>query len=295
MLDYAVDIIANMNMFYFYHHFLILDDVSYVDKEGIPRTKTGSEVRICEYTNTPQEFFAKKDKVGWLQAINNKAIFRVSPLSLYSCNLIYLLLEKTNSTDRQKVLEEVQKHIASGKVFANYNILISNCEHALNVVKGRGKISKMTQFVAWNTFRACLQILGLAFLWFIQSSGWISALGYYTLTLAPVVLQSIACTSKTLWKLFKLSKAGILNPETFYHLFWKELSRCLIVGGLSAFVIAILPQLLLRRILHSELLVGSLALVSFIFFNAAFNILAAGVTTLIVKRRRRSRLRTKVD
>jgi len=293
MLDYAVDVIANMNMFYFYHHFLILDDVAYVDKDGIPRTKTGSEVRVCEYTNTPEEFFANKNKVGWIRAIGNKAIFRVTPLSAYSGNLFYLVLEEKKLADRRKILEQVQKHIASGKVFDNYNMLFRNCEHALNVVEGRGKISKMTQFVAWNTFRACLQIVGLAFLWCIQTSGWISAIGYYSLTLAPVVLQSIACMSKTLWKLSKLSRAGILSPDTFYHLFWKELSRCLVVGGLSAFVIAIMPQLLLRRIVRSELLVGFLALVSFIFFNATFNVLAAGVTTLIVKRRRS--LISKVD
>jgi hypothetical protein len=148
MLDYMVDVIANMNMFYFYHHFLVLDDVAYVDKYGIARTKSGSEVRICEYTNTPEEFFANKNKVGWLQALCHKAMFRVSSLSLYSSNLFYLVLEEKKSKDRKKILKEVQKHIASGKIFDNYNFVMSNCEHALNFVKGKGKISKMTQFVA---------------------------------------------------------------------------------------------------------------------------------------------------
>jgi len=287
LLDYVVDIIANMNMFYFYHHFLILDDVSYVDEDGIARTKTGSEVRLCEYTNTPEEFFRNKDKVGWMQAIGNKATFKVSSLTMYSRNLFYRVLDEGVVEDRSKILEEVRLHIEYGKIFERYNIVMSNCEHALNVVRGKGKISKMTQFVAWNTFRASLQILGVTFLWSIQTSGWISALaGYYSLTLAPVVLQSVACMSKSLWKLFNLFKLGIIRSTTFYHLFSKELSRCFIVGGLSAFVIAIMPQLLLKRVVNSELLLGSLAMVSFIFFNSAFNIMAAGVTTLIVKRKR---------
>jgi len=81
----------------------------------------------------------------------------------------------------------------------------------------------------------------------------------------------------------------MLRPVTFHHLLWKELFRCLIAGGFAAFVIAIMPQLLRQNVLNSELLVGFISLVSFIFFNSIFNILAAGVTNLIVNKKQKRR------
>merc|ERR1719461_546293 len=112
----------------------MLDDVHTV-KDGIALTKDGREAAVVEYTNTPEEFVDKMNKVGFMKAFGDKAAFRKSPLSNYQANVFYKTLQATTPRHRTSAVTKARKSLTTGKVFESYNMFLGNCEHAITVLE----------------------------------------------------------------------------------------------------------------------------------------------------------------
>eukprot|EP00658_Telonema_sp_P-2_P051274 TRINITY_DN3932_c0_g2_i11.p2 TRINITY_DN3932_c0_g2~~TRINITY_DN3932_c0_g2_i11.p2 ORF type:complete len:110 (+),score=27.19 TRINITY_DN3932_c0_g2_i11:451-780(+) len=53
-LDYFVSLLGSWELFRLYHHFIMVDDVAYLDDMGVPRRKDGDLACLVEYSSTPQ-------------------------------------------------------------------------------------------------------------------------------------------------------------------------------------------------------------------------------------------------
>merc|ERR1712080_398856 len=92
-LDLFVDQLCLLGSFYLYHHFVMMDEVFTISEDGKAMTKDGRECEVCEYTNTPEEFYTKLQSVGFARAVMDKANFKMSKLSAYQDNVFYRVVE----------------------------------------------------------------------------------------------------------------------------------------------------------------------------------------------------------
>lgn len=129
-VDSFVDQLADFDLVQFHHHFIVLDTVTEVPE--------GEEPYIAEFTNTPEDFILKANRVGYSGAFLDKASYKKSPLSDYKGAVIFKVVEEEDLNDEQRelVVERALKSIrrSDRKTFGAYNLFMSNCEHAATEV-----------------------------------------------------------------------------------------------------------------------------------------------------------------
>jgi hypothetical protein len=177
-----------------YHHFIVLDDVSYIDEFGVPRDSDGEVVRILEYANTPQIFLEqvleRNDQqtfLGLLKSIcselMNKAKCQIVPLAEYGdmphIMKIYSEPKKKKRTKKRKVsvlsmaLDFVRDH-------PMYHCVYSNCEHTTNLLMyGEWKSPQVT-FLLFSLIRYIIHTVSI----FCPDK-----LAYHTMTTVPVFIE----------------------------------------------------------------------------------------------------------
>ena len=75
-LDVMVDFLASMELVRFWHHFICLGDIAFVDEHGIARMADGLEVYVAEYTNTPEDFAEQASRHGISAGLMDKATYK---------------------------------------------------------------------------------------------------------------------------------------------------------------------------------------------------------------------------
>mmetsp|Transcript_63207 Transcript_63207/g.150740 ORF Transcript_63207/g.150740 Transcript_63207/m.150740 type:complete len:419 (+) Transcript_63207:113-1369(+) len=262
MIDYLVSFLGSVELIYFYHHFIMVDDVAEVDEQGIPRTKDGHLAEIVEYGNTiPQAAAELRSKTSgrWTLVPGVAARFMLDKSKCQRMALadygdtrhIYVVVANRSAEEREAIvgtaLGKVQDH-------KPYHFIFNNCEHLSNVVTRGRFTSPMVNFVLWNLLRVVLCCMGIQCLgltlgacsrYRADKGIEISALwGYHLLTSVPVMLQ--ACISfwivaRSVWRQY--ARESVISRDDCLHLLSKEFGRMVVAGGLAAATISRVPAM----------------------------------------------------
>jgi len=270
LLDYAISCLGSIEICYLYHHFIIVDDVSCIDEQGVPRTSQGTPARLFECGNTLPEAYEEiwsYTKGHWLQRLAQwpfvflyflvfyKAKFLTHPIADYGDTPhIYRVLAKQSPEERERAIQEALRVEQKPK---RYNVFTNNCEHICNHIRKGEHKSIMVSFVMCVAFRTFLSLLGLAALRFHQDALKIAGMifghlcpnqyswelvAYHTFTSVPVALQAMISYVLLMHSAYKQHAQDLIDRHEFYHLLSKELGRVIVVGGLTIVAISLSPS-----------------------------------------------------
>jgi len=261
-LDYFVSLLGSLEMFNLYHHFIIMDDVVSVDKNGVPLTADGKIATILEYSNTLPEFWeeARVHSLGsWIMfpisacklLLRKAKCHRVALADYGDMPHIFRVEEKLSDEDRSRIVSDAEKLLID---HPRYNILLANCDHTTNMVSGKRQFtSPEVHFMLWNVMRYSLTLIGLVLLHVllvgcykkacIEHPMW-ALCAYYTFTAVPVMLQSLISYGRMAWTLRCNYIENMLSRDDLYHLLLKELFRVIVVGGFAVCVMTLMPFIL---------------------------------------------------
>lgn len=257
-LDYLVSYLGSLELCYFYHHFVLVDDVSYLDDAGVPRTASGELAFIIEYANTIGQAYEEvrvcsggrpwRVPLAAFSFLFRKAQCRRIPLADYGdMPHLYVVVKHLEPEERMRIVENA---LSLEKNHRPYHFLLNNCEHNTNQVCTGEFTSPLVSFALWSMFRMSLTLVGLYFLyivagrcyttWCLSAPLWAMA-AYNLFTSVPVVLQATITYGLFLRGLRRLRARQVINSDDYYHLRGKECARMILVGGSAAAVYAAAP------------------------------------------------------
>lgn len=265
-LDYLISILGSMELSYFFHHFIIVDDVDHIDEQGVPRTADGKLVDIVEYSNTPSEAFAEINILSggnifqgnvlripgviWRFMFNKASCHRAALADYGDTQHIYKVVEQPTAEQRERV---VTKALELTTQYQPYNIMLNNCEHAAMHMRTGEKRSYNVELGLWCCFRLILCCVGLIFLNSIASvcherlclNYPLGALfAYHFFTSVPTGLQVVITYAKLHKSIWRQYLEGLIDRDDCYHLLAKELARVIVVGGLTILTISLMPRMI---------------------------------------------------
>eukprot|EP00658_Telonema_sp_P-2_P051278 TRINITY_DN3932_c0_g2_i7.p1 TRINITY_DN3932_c0_g2~~TRINITY_DN3932_c0_g2_i7.p1 ORF type:complete len:311 (+),score=57.49 TRINITY_DN3932_c0_g2_i7:451-1383(+) len=299
-LDYFVSLLGSWELFRLYHHFIMVDDVAYLDDMGVPRRKDGDLACLVEYSSTPQCAFhtvwgpSGRGFAGLLPFLLDKCSYNVMPLVDY-CDMphIFLQLPQEALSDSQRD-EIVQRALDFHTNHPTFNVFRRNCEHSTNdIVQGQAWRSPQVGFVFWNGFQTAASLVGAVFLYSMGIFCYdqlcfkypVGALfGYHLFTSVPVMLRSIIHLFRAVYHLNRHMERrdSPLSRDDYCHLVGKEIGRFMTVGVGSVVVIGLLPTMILDT--GHVVAACMICLVAFMICNLLFSVLAQSFTRLLVDR-----------
>ena len=180
LVDYLHSWLCGYGFLRIYHHFIVLQDVCYVDSNGVPRTEDGSLVEILEYSNTATEFIEDMKETGFVHNFLNKAKCRKVPLVDYGdMPHIQRVVEERSETERAAI---VKRSLEFASRHPRYHLMHCNCEHTTNHIKSFEHSSPQVSYLLSNLLRYVAHWVGVAALW--HQSRW-----FHVLTTGVVAIQ----------------------------------------------------------------------------------------------------------
>lgn len=246
-----------------YHHFVVLDDVAYLDEAGVPRTSAGGAVCILEYTNTVPEVLntvAVKSEGSTLQVplvvarflLFDKGQCQSMALADYGdMPCIFLLLQRLDEGDRDKIVSRAHEMRHNHQ---RYNVFFNNCEHCVNSVCIGESTSPEVGVVLRNMLLLSLRLLALVGL--VAGESWrqegrgavcsrprlrsISTTLCHSIGLATAYIPAVLRYKQAIACLGAHRKLSLFEAWEERTLIAKERARVLLVGGggVAAFVVA---------------------------------------------------------
>jgi len=260
-IDHLISCLGSIELCYFYHHFIIMDDVYHVDEQGIPRTSQGELAEIMEYGNTIPEALrelrqAARGSLLRLPSVAARFLLchkskchRMALADYGDTPHIYRVVESLTPQERERIVQDATQVVEHP---SRYHVIFSNCEHISNHISRGCFTSPNVHFALWSFCRTVLYCIGLVILNIAAGSCYgklcaaypVGALAsFYLLTSVPVLAQaavSYALASQSVWR--KYAQA-LITHDDFYHLLGKELGRMLLVGGTTTVAISCVPIL----------------------------------------------------
>lgn len=268
-LDYLVSCLGSIEICYLYHHFILVDDVHYVDEHGVPRTKEHTPAMIFECGNTVPEALAEIGEsvsgrllhraLQFPMVLVNfilffKAKFTLHPLADYgdTPHLYTVVGSKQTPEERERAVTEA---LRLARQHDRYHVVYNNCEHTCNKISKGVHNSAMVSFGLWVLFRVLLGLVGLMALRLGQdlmslagacytticSRSWALA-AYHLFTSVPVALQVMVSYGLLTRSVWKQHSQAFINHHDCCHLLAKELGRAVVVGGSTLAAIMLTPQ-----------------------------------------------------
>jgi hypothetical protein len=298
-LDYFVSLLGAFELFHYYSHFVVLDDVDHVDNNGIPRTKGSDIVTIFDHSHTLMETYEECRGLsqaslwrfpmiaGRFLAVRSNRPNRKSLAEYGDMPHLFRVEEHLTDDDRERIVEEAERVLEDHyALFPEENFRVSNCD--ASVRKGE-VLSASVTYLLWNMFRLGLAFVGLAFLHFmivkcyshycLISPVW-ALVTYYTFTIMPVALQAGIQFSKLARNVSRSYLANLLSRDDLYHLLLKELCRSFFGGGLAVFVFYHAPAVARRS--SYPAIVSLAAAFAYMFSDMLYCFLAQGVSRFLV-------------
>eukprot|EP00747_Dinoflagellata_sp_TGD_P210708 gnl/TRDRNA2_/TRDRNA2_83972_c0_seq1.p1 gnl/TRDRNA2_/TRDRNA2_83972_c0~~gnl/TRDRNA2_/TRDRNA2_83972_c0_seq1.p1 ORF type:complete len:514 (+),score=72.42 gnl/TRDRNA2_/TRDRNA2_83972_c0_seq1:29-1543(+) len=262
-IDYIISLLGSLELCWFYHHFLIIDDVDYVDEGGVPRTKIGRPVEVVEYGNTIPEVLQELrlssggHLLGMPRALLNmfaagamtKA--RKLPLSDYGdTRHFYVVVEHLTPDERETIANKAVRFLAQPE---KYNLISNNCEHIANEIKKGRPSSPQVTFAVVNISRLVVCCIGLFFLnmpgitcyssYCTRYPFWAMA-AYHLFTSAPVGLEAVIQCILIIHNVSRQHLQATIDRHDYVHLVLKELGRAFFTGLISIAAISKMPSMI---------------------------------------------------
>jgi hypothetical protein len=297
-LDRIVSFLGSIELTYIYHHFTVMDDVSYVDDHGVPCAHSGRPVEVVEYANTIPEFYEEL-RVGTagslfqfpfavVRGLLDKAkCHRVALADYGDSPHLYVVTECLGDNYRDHIYREalqLEKH------HRPYNCVFNNCEHTANQIHKGKFTSPNVRFMFGACFRSLLCLVGLFFLDVIAAScdsgvcirlpTW-PAVCFYTFTALPVGLQAIIRLAMTIHTVNHHRVNALIDYNDYYHLLAKELGRAIFVGGGAMSLISVVPRIVLFTQYQYFAIMCAVCLFAYVSFDLLFNCLSHAVMRLV--------------
>lgn len=300
-VDYLVSLMGSLELFHLYHHFVILDDVAFVDDFGVPRTEQDEIVSIMEYSNTVEGFIEEvrvKAFGAWcslprvlLQTMLYKAHCHKVPLADYGdMPHIFRMEEKLSEEDRERIVRDAVNLIDNQ---ISYNILWANCEHTTNLVSGKQQYtSPEVHFFIWSLVRYTLTVLGLATLhvvtlkcysrYCLHFPLW-ALVAYYSCTALPVLAQILVQFARMAHTVAASWRKSLISRSDVYHLLVKELCRAIFNGALAVGFLVWAPDMIKIADGRYPVRISIAIVFAYLASDAAFALLAQVVTRILVQ------------
>jgi len=299
-VDYFVSLLGSLELLHLWHHFIVLDDVTGVDKNGVPLTSTGEIASIMEYSNTIPEFLEEVRVAAagrwYLFPIKTARTFmrkarchRVALGDYGDMPHIFRVERKMCENERERVVQEAEKMLIH---HPKYHIFFANCEHTTNMVTKRQFKSPEIKFVVWSLFRYLLTLVGLFFFhavvvrcyshYCLQYPVWALA-AYYLFTAVPVFLQSLIQFGMLVATVRSSYHQNMISRDDFYHLLVKEVCRAVIAGGLAVFVLAFAPHAVRSARGGYTFLVSFFVVFAYMISDMLFGLLSQLVVRILVR------------
>ncbi len=187
-LDYWHSLLGKWHLATLFHHFVVLDDVAYLDAHGVPRSRSQEPVGILEYSNTIESFVDESKEVGLLRNFLTKAKCQRVPLAEYGDMPHVLRLVENSRLSEEERDQVVNRAKALIKEHPEYNMFSANCEHTSNFISKQGKFhSPQVSYVFINLLRYIIHIIGVLLL---NSNRLSSLTDFHLCTSLPVLIQS---------------------------------------------------------------------------------------------------------
>lgn len=223
-----------------YHHFMLVDDVATVDSQGIPRTTTGSMVRVLEYTSTIPESLemvcASNKGGGCLQVpgacvrmLLDKGQCKLVPMVEYGDmpNIFIVMEESPTMEERDRMVENAHKLAEHNEP---YHMLLNNCEHCIFQARKGQHLSLEVHLVVRCClffFARCLGVLCLVLA--IEQKAPLSA--YHVLAAGSICVHAMQLFWKIAQSVQQQLASNIVDYPDACHLIVKELAR--LITGLA--------------------------------------------------------------
>lgn len=252
-----------------FHHFILLDSVAQVSPEEGPLRADGKPVRLAEFSETLPGAAARVCKDGYhprclltnlMALLSSSARYHLAPLSDYlpprvrhgrRGNGILLVQQNLSAEQRRKVCDTALELLDTPQMPA-YDIWTANCEHACFVASAHGRwVSPQVSHLSWCLYRLMLQCLGipcLAGLSCAQTSNAAASVWDGLLTTLFHVFSTFVVIAAVQVQLVRTAvnltqRRSVIGHKAFHFLMVKETLRAIIVGGLSAFSLGMMPRL----------------------------------------------------
>uniref|UniRef100_A0A7S2QFS0 LRAT domain-containing protein n=1 Tax=Zooxanthella nutricula TaxID=1333877 RepID=A0A7S2QFS0_9DINO len=296
MLDYLVSCMGSIELIYFYHHFIMVDDVASVDEQGVPRTQSGDLAELVEYANTiPEALVEVQERSSgswwrWPMAaarfLLDKSRCQRSTLADYGdTKHLYRVVEPMTPEDRARIVDEAMRIVDSAET---YNVLWNNCEHLSNHISRGNFTSPNMHFGVWSICRALLFLLGYICLHtlggacydrFCVSKPLGAIIAYHVFATAPVVLQALVTFAVGTRSVWRQHCQSLINRDDCFHLLGKEFGRMIVAGGSAAAAISVMPEMTWHTKQYA--LTGLLCVAAYLLSDVVYNILAHAVMRLV--------------
>ena len=254
--------------FRFFHHFVVLDDVTLLAEDGRPLRADGAPARIAEFSDTPAGAYRRVTSEGFTPRALLRGVHSVllSPAQIHLPPLadyvrrrqpghgIFVVSQQLSEEQRRKTVETALAlvHAADAPV---YRVFSSNCEHlawqldASSAYKGRW-VSPQVPHNLWKLFRFCLNLFGVACLRVLAdvpqrystTHATFAAL-YHLLATIPVGAQVQACLVRTAVNLTQRRGAGEIEKGTYEYLMIKETLRATWLTLVGVGFLCMMPRL----------------------------------------------------
>jgi hypothetical protein len=297
MIDRMISWIGSFECIYFYHHFIMVDDVSHVDEHGVPRTHDGKMAEIVEYSNTIRQGMEEmRVKSGgrfhripatFVRFIMQKCHCVRLPLADYGDTPhIYTVIEDRTPEDRERVVKGALEMVAKPR---KYHFYFNNCEHVSNLISQGRLTSPEVHFANWVILRFSLCCVGLFFLNWIAgccyskycvTCPWLAFFAYHLFTTIPVVSQALISYALIARSVMKHYRRRLLKDDDWWHLMGKELGRAVVAGGGAAIPIAFMPL----TVSKTRYFLTACAICSFSYLasDLVYNLLCHAVMRLVL-------------
>lgn len=284
VIDAMFTWMASWEVYPLHHHFICLDDVEYVDKDGVPRRGDGHPAMICEFSNTPAAAIRQLRWLGFSHVWRNLAPFHRLALHDYSDarqpNGVLRVVRRCDAEQRDEIVHRVETLLCR-KNSVTYSVFFRNCEHAAFATtisrsesdealdlrslpspspRGRHWESPQVPHVLWTLLRFLIQVAGafslyrissycrsLSFFWpwFAEAPDVQRQMAvYHVFATLPTVLQVCVQFQRAMASLRRTRSKGKIDALMYRHLLGKETARLVIVGCMTTATIVGLPRLI---------------------------------------------------
>lgn len=258
LMDRFVSFLGAYELFPFFHHFMILEDVDNVDASGIPRTADGKIVSIMEYANSIPEAMEElrlltgrsfwKFPIVCVKFLLNKVHCHRVALADYGDMPHIFRVEENLTQEARELAAQKAEHMLENH--PHYNVFWANCEHTTNNISNGEFKSPMVNFALRRLGDMMLRLVGLMFLhvvvvrcysaYCLSYPVW-ALIAYYTCTLIPTGLGIIARYVLLVVNARRSYSQSIISRDDLYHLVVKELGRAIVAGGATCCTLALVP------------------------------------------------------
>jgi len=284
-MDYLISFLGSIELIYFYHHFILVDDVHTIDDHGVPRTKGGGLAEIVEYANTIPEALeeVRLSSLGsWLRwpgaaarfLMNKSRCQRMALADYGDTQHLYIVVETLTEEQRAEIVKEALRVVEDHQP---YHVFFNNCEHISNHISKGHFTSPNVHFGLWSICRMLFACIGIVFLNIVTGTCYSSfcvqyplgaLVGYHLFTSVPVGLQALISWCTVAVSVRRQHREGIVCRDDCYHLLGKELGRVIVVGGGATMTISLMPMIVSQtRFIIASGLVAFTYIVSDVIYN----------------------------